>query len=96
MKATNWLIVYDIADPRRLQKVAKAIKKYGIRVQKSVFEVSGEESFVREIRAEVKGLIDLEHDFVVYFNICEKDWQKKIKYGKGKDIEFDNSPYHIF
>ena len=33
-----YLIIYDIADPARLRQVAKIIKRYGLRVQKSAFE----------------------------------------------------------
>ena len=32
------LIVYDIADARRLHKVAEVCKDYGIRIEYSVFE----------------------------------------------------------
>lgn len=33
-----YLLTYDIANPKRLQTVAKICEKYLIRVQKSVFE----------------------------------------------------------
>jgi len=36
-----YLIVYDIADPKRLKRVHAMIKKEGIAVQKSVFFVNG-------------------------------------------------------
>lgn len=32
------LIAYDIADPKRLRRVAEACEDYGLRVQKSLFE----------------------------------------------------------
>ncbi len=35
----NTIIVYDIANPRRLYKVAKILKDYGVRVQYSKFEL---------------------------------------------------------
>lgn len=33
-----FLVVYDIRDARRLAKAAKILKRYGRRIQKSVFE----------------------------------------------------------
>jgi len=36
----NMIVAYDIADERRLARVAKIVKDYGVRVQKSIFEVS--------------------------------------------------------
>lgn len=32
------LVVYDIANAKRLRKVARVMQAYGVRVQKSVFE----------------------------------------------------------
>ena len=34
----NMIVAYDIADPKRLQRIAKIMKDYGLRVQKSIFE----------------------------------------------------------
>jgi CRISPR-associated protein Cas2 len=36
----DYLVVYDIADPKRLRRIAKVMETYGNRVQKSVFECS--------------------------------------------------------
>ena len=33
-----YLVTYDICDAKRLQKVSSLLRRYGIRVQKSVFE----------------------------------------------------------
>jgi CRISPR-associated protein Cas2 len=37
-RARLWLVAYDIAEPRRLGKVARDLEKLGARQQKSVFE----------------------------------------------------------
>lgn len=37
MKKFNFLICYDIADAKRLSKVAKSLEKEAIRIQKSIF-----------------------------------------------------------
>ena len=39
MVKKKWLIIYDIRNPRRLQKIAKLMAGYATRVQKSVFEL---------------------------------------------------------
>jgi CRISPR-associated protein Cas2 len=36
--ARLWLVAYDIADPKRLYRVAKSLEPLGARQQKSVFE----------------------------------------------------------
>ncbi len=90
----HWLIIYDIRDPKRLRKVAKMMENYGVRVQKSVFEVEAKDQIIKEMRSKVQALIE-EEDFVVYFNLCERDWQKKIKYGPDKFEETDEKDYYI-
>ena len=74
-------MIYDIRDEKRLRKVAKVMEMYAVRVQKSVFEMDAPESILKQVMSEVARKIKKE-DYVVYFKICEKDWQKREKYGK--------------
>jgi CRISPR-associated protein Cas2 len=62
------------------------MENYGIRVQKSVFEMYASNKTLRKLRAEVSNIIKNE-DYVIYFRICEKDWQKKEKFGKKVFVE---------
>ncbi|MGC8764845.1 MAG: CRISPR-associated endonuclease Cas2 [Brevinematia bacterium] len=91
----NWLIIYDISNEKRLQKIAKIMEGYGTRVQKSVFEMIAEEKIIKKLMTEVKNIIDENEDFVVYFDICNEDWQKQIKYGRGKFEIMENENYTI-
>lgn len=68
----NMIVAYDIADPRRLTKVAKIIKDYGIRVQKSIFEVDIDGRRFNEMKGRVEDLIEASEDGVKYFPLCEK------------------------
>jgi len=34
-----WLVTYDIASPKRLSKIANYCEKFGIRLQKSAFQI---------------------------------------------------------
>ncbi|GAB4339890.1 MAG: hypothetical protein Kow0037_25410 [Calditrichia bacterium] len=91
----NWLAIYDIRDEKRLHRIAKQMENYGIRVQKSVFEIQAGRATINELREKVKGLMKPE-DFVVYFAICEKDWQKIERYGcKEYDENWDKN-YYIY
>lgn len=68
------LITYDVctrderAGARRLRRVAKACTSYGVRVQKSVFEMQlGQKEWV-ELKARLLAEIDRDHDSLrVYF-----------------------------
>ncbi len=90
----HWLVIYDIRDPKRLSRVAKVMVSFGVRVQKSVFEVEANDKVVEYLREKIKEIIEPE-DFVVYFDICVKDWQKKMKYGPEKFEENDEKSYYI-
>ena len=35
-----WIVAYDVADPKRLRRVAKTVEAFGTRQQKSVFEAA--------------------------------------------------------
>jgi CRISPR-associated protein Cas2 len=91
----KWLIIYDIRDKRRLPKVAKVLSEYGVRVQKSVFELEGNDKSIKRIRYRVKKIIKEDEDFIVYFNICEPDWQKRVKYGPAVIEEAEEKDFYI-
>ena len=68
----NMIVAYDIADPKRLSKVAKLMPDYGQRVQKSIFEVSVTPPVFHQMRTRVEKTIEYEEDGVKYFPLCEK------------------------
>lgn len=37
----HFLVAYDIADPKRLRRVARLMEKHGLRLQKSLFHFEG-------------------------------------------------------
>lgn len=90
----HWLVIYDIRDTRRLGKVAKVMEQYAIRVQKSVFEMESDDSILKELRGKICAVID-EEDFVVYFKLCEQDWQKRLKFGVGSRISAEDKEFYI-
>ncbi|MHB2149031.1 CRISPR-associated endonuclease Cas2 [Calditrichota bacterium LG25] len=77
---SHWLVIYDIRDEKRLQRVARTVKNYGVRAQKSVFELEVDSVQIAKLRKEIQKII-ADEDYVVYFNLCEADWQKREKYG---------------
>ncbi|MEZ6141686.1 MAG: CRISPR-associated endonuclease Cas2 [Zavarzinella sp.] len=42
----KYIIAYDIADPKRLRKIARLMEKWAIRTQKSVFLHSGDSASI--------------------------------------------------
>ncbi len=91
----KWLVIYDIRDEKRLVKTAKKLLGYGIRVQKSVFEIKANGKVMEKLRREILKIIDADVDQIVYFNLCEADWQKREKYGP-EIYEEEEKQFYIF
>ncbi|OJF75749.1 MAG: CRISPR-associated endonuclease Cas2 [Treponema sp. CETP13] len=75
------MILYDIRDVKRLAKVEKVVESFGWRVQKSVFESCANELQINLLKSRLNRII-ADEDFVLFFNICERCWQKKLIFGK--------------
>jgi CRISPR-associated protein Cas2 len=68
----SYLVAYDIANPKRLRKVAQTCEDFGVRKQYSVFlcRLSATD-FVR-LRSRLYDLIHLEQDQVLFIPLCGK------------------------
>lgn len=91
----HWVIIYDICDARRLRKVAKLTENFVTRVQKSVFEGDLRYKDLLILKSLLEKAINPEVDYIVFFDICENDWQKKSRFGPGRYIETQDKPYYI-
>jgi len=67
------VIVYDIADERRLRRVASLCEDYGIRVEKSVFECDLDDEQHKRFWHRLTGIVNDESDHVVDYPICQMD-----------------------
>lgn len=78
-----YVICYDIANPRRLGRVARLLEGYGERVQESVFECRLDGDHLRRLKAELAREIDGERDRVRFYAMCEKDRRASLVDGRG-------------
>ncbi len=78
----DYLVVYDIADTRRMQKVASELLNYGVRVQKSVFEVRLHAESLRYLKNNLQACIDPEKDGIKIFRLCEACTARRSSLGK--------------
>ncbi len=63
MTRSGWyMVAYDIADPKRLGKVYRILKKEGLAVQKSIFFVQGTELRVEQLLDQLAGVISARDD----------------------------------
>ena len=74
-QSVPWLVTYDIADPRRLARVFKRLKKEGIPVQYSVFAIDASATKMGTLMAALASLIDGKADDVRAYRLPEDGWR---------------------
>lgn len=77
-KKLFYVIAYDIADNRRRYRVVKAIEKYGVRINYSVYECMVTPAQLEKIQQKISRLIEKQEDTVVYYPICMNCFTKII------------------
>ena len=76
------LIAYDIADDRRLRRVAKVCEDFGVRVQKSLFECWLDEDRFEEMWARLLNEMNEKDDYLVAYPIESGSARKRRTAGR--------------
>ena len=75
------LIAYDIADAKRLQRVAKICQDYGIRIQKSLFECWLEDAGFQSMWETLVKAIDQKTDRLVAYTLQADSVKRRMSAG---------------
>ncbi|RLJ16851.1 CRISPR-associated endonuclease Cas2 [bacterium endosymbiont of Escarpia laminata] len=78
-----YMICFDVADPRRLRRIANELENYGQRVQRSVFECWLDDPDLFELKRRAAGHLDMTEDQIRYYRLCAKDVARIIIDGPG-------------
>lgn len=81
------IVSYDFANDKTRSKFSKFLKKYGWRMQYSVFVVRNSPRVLRNILAEIDKKYQKlfkENDSIVIFPVCETCKGKVIRYGNAR------------
>ena len=65
----RYLVSYDIANARRLRRVAKCLESYGTRLQFSVFECPLDDLRLAQAKAALAEIINTDHDHVLFVSL---------------------------
>lgn len=68
-KRIRYLVSYDIANAKRLRRVAKTLESYGTRLQFSVFECPLDDLRLAQAKAALAQIINIEHDQVLFVSL---------------------------
>lgn len=80
------MVTYDITDPKRLKRLHKFLKEFGLNTQKSVFECDIDDVALKKIRKYCKEKLDLDEDSVRIYKICSRCINKVELSGQGMKI----------
>jgi CRISPR-associated protein Cas2 len=69
----NFIVTYDIRDPKRLRKVFNTCKGYGIHLQYSVFECDLSPADRVRFEDKLKSIIHHENDQVIFVDLGPSD-----------------------
>jgi CRISPR-associated protein Cas2 len=76
------LVIYDICDEKRLNRVARLMESYGQRVQRSVFECELDRKTLARLQHQLAGIIDKNEDAIKFFRLCNRCWEKCVALGQ--------------
>jgi CRISPR-associated protein Cas2 len=76
------VIAYDISSGKKRKEVSKLLDQYGQRANKSVYECFVTKSQIKEIKKEIKQLINSKSDSVLFYSLCKSCVEKKEYVGK--------------
>ncbi len=66
-----YVISYDVVDDRRRFRASEALKDFGRRVQKSVFEARLDAETLSKLLDRLDGIIDKATDNILVYSLCE-------------------------
>ena len=84
----DYLATYDIADPRRLRRIARLMQEFGVRVQKSVFECQLTDGDLLHLKEEAETLMDPDTDGVRFYPLLANARNKQTILGLGAVADF--------
>ena len=62
MPLGRYIVCYDIADPRRLARLHRGLRRHGVPIEYSMFLLSGDHAALERCLKSVVPLIDATHD----------------------------------
>ena len=89
MYFTRYLIVYDIADSKRLNELRKLLEGFVYWKQNSVFEGELTKSQFVELKDKIRDIIEKDEDSVIIYPLTKQNVENKIVIGVEKrKVEF--------
>jgi CRISPR-associated protein Cas2 len=92
----HYLVAYDMPDNKKRKKVGELLEKYGTRVNFSVFEVTLNETKLKQLLKLFKEekLINKKTDSVRFYHLCQNCVPKSFELCNKEDV-FENKEFFV-
>ncbi len=81
----KYLLCYDICDPKRLRRVHRTVRDWGIPIQFSIFEVELNALQLKQLTQQLTEIIESDEDKIMLYRLTSK--QKPIFLGVAVQTE---------
>jgi len=88
------VVVYDISDNKRRERLRKSLMRFGNSVQKSVFECDLTQRQIEKMERTVRAIMSAAEDNIRYYKICGACAREVEVFG-GKSLEKTSSFYVV-
>lgn len=88
----RWLLAHDIADPKRLQRVWRVMRKEGLPLQYSLYLLHGNRQSVQRLLARLTPLINSKHDDIRVYPLDQNTrmWSLGTQFNEGGNALIDD------
>lgn len=83
----HYLVITDIADPRRLRKAARICERWGERVQKSVYLMDLDTEDLKHLQTAMVKILHDSEDSARYYTLCGMDIARSSGEGLGRGLQ---------
>ncbi len=82
----HYLIMTDIADPRRLRRAARVCERWGERVQESVYLMELDAAQLLQLQTALRKILHHGEDSARYYLLCAMDIARSSGEGLGRGL----------
>ena len=88
------VVVYDIPENKRRERLRKSLKRFGNAVQKSVFECDLSQRQIEKMERMIRAIMSETEDNIRYYKIC-KSCAEEVEVFGGKPLEKTKKAYVV-
>ena len=91
----KWVVCFDISDDKKRKKIGDMLEEFGVRVQRSVFEIEITDTKLKKLLQKFEDMVDKKEDSIRFYPFHRDTVKKTICLGYGLDA-FEGKEVYFF